>query len=163
MRRAALAALILLQALGCVAAPALAQAMSRERFEAGVAELTARLEVIARQARGVHGANYIAEVETRPTGDYIAIIVKALANDPQSSEVCDAVRQHFLERLTGARGGVALPEASRRLMQEIFMDGPGDAAAPSAAARDLAAKVSLTVALSWRRCAGWLSDWHAVN
>ncbi len=157
-----MAVMILCPLFGPVAGPALAEAISRERFEAGVAELRARLVVIAQQARGVHGANYLAEVQTRPTGDYIAIIVKALANDPQSPEVCEAVRRHFLERLTGVRGEAALPEASARLMQEIFLGGP-ETAGPSAAARDLAAKTSLTVALSWRRCAGWLADWHAIN
>jgi len=146
-----------------VAPAALAEEASLPRavFDKGVAALQARLDGIAHTAEGVHGNAYVAEVITRPTGDYIAILVTALSNDPQTSEVCDSVRRHFLGRLTGAADSDQLPEASAVLMRALFSPGSGEL--PASEARALAGKASLTVALSWRKCAGWLTDWHAVN
>lgn len=150
-----------LAALLLSAAPAFAEALPRAVFDEGAAALQARLDGIARTAEGVHGNAYVAEVITRPTGDYIAILVTALSNDPQTAEVCDSVRRHFLGRLTGAAGEDQLPEASAALMQALFFPERGQD--PTAYARELTEKTSLTIALSWRKCAGWLTDWHAVN
>lgn len=152
---------LLLAAVAVSALPALAAEPPRAAFDKGVAALQARLDGIARKAEGVHGNAYVVEVVTRPTGDYIAVLVTALSNDPQTAEVCDSVRRHFLGRLTGAAGADGLPEASAALLQSLFF--PGGDRAPSSYARDLTGKTSLTVALSWRKCAGWLTDWHAVN
>ena len=143
------------------AAPVVAEDLPRAAFDEGAAALQARLDAIARTAEGVHGNAYVAEVITRPTGDYIAILVTALSNDPQTAEVCDSVRRHFLGRLTGAAGEGELGEASAALMQALFSPDGGEG--PSAYARELTGKTSLTVALSWRKCAGWLTDWRAVN
>lgn len=152
--------LILATFLGLVA-PALAEELPRATFDEGVVALQARLDGIARTAEGVHGNAYVVEVITRPTGEYIAILVTALSNDPQTAEVCDSVRRHFLGRLTGAADEGQLGEASAVLMQALFF--PESGGAPSAYARELTGKTSLTIALSWRKCAGWLSDWRAVN
>ena len=142
--------------------PAEQASLSREDFTAGVAALQARLDAIAQSARGVHGNDYLAEVISRPTGDYIAIVVTALSNDPQTDTVCDSVRRHFLGRLTGAADAEQLQGASTALMQALFL--PSDKGGkPAVYARELAGKASLTIALSWRKCAGWLTDWHAIN
>jgi hypothetical protein len=141
-----------------------AEELPRAQFEAGVARLRTQIEEIAQGMRGVHGATYIAEAVTRPTGQYIALLLRALANDPQSIEICDAVRRHFLERLTGARTAEQLEDAAVLLMERVFLGREAtSAAAASPAARRLAAQTSVTVELSWRKCAGWLSDWHPVT
>lgn len=138
--------------------------MPRAQFEYGVATLRAQIDRIAGGMRGVHDASYLAEVVTRPTGQYIAILLRALDNNPRSAETCDSVRRHFLRQLTGARNADQLAQASELLMERVFFERePDSGLGASAQSRRLAAQTSVTVELSGRKCAGWLSDWRVVN
>ena len=136
----------------------------RAQFDDGVVRLRTEIDRIAASMKGVHGATYLAEVVTRSTGQYIAIVLRALANDPQSTETCDSVRRHLLRQLTGARNAEELEAASILLMERVFFArDPASKAEVSVQSRRLAAQTSVTVELSWRKCAGWLSDWRVVN